>query len=46
MLVLLVQKDSLILLLLMFGILVFHTVVTMYEFHEQGMERRQRLAFR
>ena len=46
MLVLLVQKDSLILLSLMCGILVFHTVVTIYDLHDQGIERRQRLAFR
>lgn len=45
-LILLVQKDGWVIPLLMLGILVFYTFVTMYDLHHQGIERRQRMAFR
>ena len=44
-LILLVQKDAWVVLLMMGGVLVFHTAVTMYDLHHQGMEYRQRLGF-
>lgn len=45
-LILLVQKDGWIIPFLMLGVLVFHTIVTMYDLHHQGIEQRQRLGFR
>ena len=45
-LMLLVQKDGWMIPLTMFGVLVFHTVVTLYDLQHQGIEYRQRVAFR
>jgi hypothetical protein len=44
-LILLVQKDGWIIPLLMLGVLVFYTMVTVYDLHHQGIELRQRMAF-
>jgi hypothetical protein len=44
-LILLVQKDGWVVPLLMLGVLMFYTVVTIYDLHHQGIERRQRMAF-
>jgi hypothetical protein len=45
-LMLLVQKDGWMIPPLMFVVLIFHTVVTIYDLQHQGIEYRQRLAFR
>ena len=45
-LMLLFQKDVWVIPLLMLGVLIFYTGVTMYDLHHQGIERRQRMSFR